>query len=207
MKRPRETGNAAGIARCGPVSNFVFKAYDASQRRICLANPRPHPVALPAIPAELLEQFGNGPMTAESINAATLALKKALIERALGGEMNHRLGYSPDTPNLLLSPNQRNGICFGADHMSSHCRPLGVSGRRCATVGWTQLGRHDVKLPVPVSPLVAHVMGKGAAKARSRGEPREPGVVGRCRARSGVVRAHYRDQFSSQRGIRREHDF
>jgi hypothetical protein len=26
------------------------------------------------------------------INVATLALKKALIERALGGEMNHRLG-------------------------------------------------------------------------------------------------------------------
>ncbi|OLL27225.1 transposase, partial [Burkholderia sp. SRS-W-2-2016] len=25
---------------------------------------------LPAIPAELLEQFGNGPMTAEAINAA-----------------------------------------------------------------------------------------------------------------------------------------
>ncbi|MCO8456090.1 IS256 family transposase, partial [Burkholderia multivorans] len=47
--------------------------------------PKAQPVALPAIPAELLEQFGNGPMTAEAINAATLALKKALIERALGG--------------------------------------------------------------------------------------------------------------------------
>ncbi len=47
--------------------------------------PKAQPVELPAIPAELLEQFGNGPMTAEAINAATLALKKALIERALGG--------------------------------------------------------------------------------------------------------------------------
>ncbi len=46
---------------------------------------------LPVIPAELLAQFGNGPMTAEAINAATLALKKALTERAL----NHHLGYSP----------------------------------------------------------------------------------------------------------------
>ncbi|KWC85660.1 hypothetical protein WL57_16275 [Burkholderia cepacia] len=43
--------------------------------------PKAQPAALPAIPAELLEQFGNGPMTAEAINAATLALKKALIER------------------------------------------------------------------------------------------------------------------------------
>ena len=31
--------------------------------------PKTPPVELPAIPAELLEQFGNGPMTAESINA------------------------------------------------------------------------------------------------------------------------------------------
>ncbi|KGE10181.1 transposase, partial [Burkholderia gladioli] len=56
--------------------------------------PKATPAELPAIPAELLEQFGNGPMTAEAINAATLALKKALIERALGGELNHHLGYA-----------------------------------------------------------------------------------------------------------------
>ncbi len=56
--------------------------------------PKATPAELPAIPAELLGQFGNGPMTADAINAATLALKKALIERALGGEMNHHLGYS-----------------------------------------------------------------------------------------------------------------
>ena len=47
--------------------------------------PKARPAELPSIPAELLEQFGNGPMTAEAINASTLAFKKALIERALGG--------------------------------------------------------------------------------------------------------------------------
>jgi hypothetical protein len=40
------------------------------------------------MPAVLLEQFGNGPITAEAINAATLALKKTLIDRAPSGEMN-----------------------------------------------------------------------------------------------------------------------
>lgn len=45
--------------------------------------PKTPPVELPVIPAKLLEQFGSGPMTAEAINASTLALKKALIERAL----------------------------------------------------------------------------------------------------------------------------
>ncbi|ONN77718.1 transposase, partial [Burkholderia cenocepacia] len=71
--------------------------------------PKAQPAALPAIPAELLEQFGNGPMTAEAINAATLALKKALIERALGGEMNHHLGYPPGAAKPANATNQRNG--------------------------------------------------------------------------------------------------
>ncbi|MGN4024534.1 IS256 family transposase, partial [Burkholderia gladioli] len=47
--------------------------------------------------------------TADAINAATLALKKALIERALGGEMNHHLGYSPGAPKPPEISNQRNG--------------------------------------------------------------------------------------------------
>jgi putative transposase len=71
--------------------------------------PKAKPAELPAIPAELLEQFGNGPMTAEAINAATLALKKALIERALGGEMNHHLGYSSGAAKPPETSNQRNG--------------------------------------------------------------------------------------------------
>lgn len=65
--------------------------------------PKAMPAELPVIPAELLEQFGNGPMTAEAINAATLALKKALIERALGGEMNHHLGFRPAPPSRQQS--------------------------------------------------------------------------------------------------------
>ncbi|WP_406805425.1 IS256 family transposase [Burkholderia semiarida] len=71
--------------------------------------PKAKPIDLPAIPAELLEQFGNGPMTAEAINAATLALKKALIERALGGEMSHHLGYPPGAAKPSAVTNQRNG--------------------------------------------------------------------------------------------------
>lgn len=63
---------------------------------------------LPAIPAELLEQFGNGPMTAEAINAATLVLKKALIERALNGEMHHP-GYPPGAGKSATMANRRNG--------------------------------------------------------------------------------------------------
>lgn len=55
--------------------------------------PRTQPAVLPTISPQLLESFGNGPMTADAINAASLAFKKALIERAPAGEMNHHLGY------------------------------------------------------------------------------------------------------------------
>lgn len=64
---------------------------------------------LPAIPPELLESFGNGPLTAEAINAASLAFKKALIERALAGEMNHHLGYPSGAAKPADVANQRNG--------------------------------------------------------------------------------------------------
>lgn len=40
--------------------------------------------ALPTIPKELIDQFVDGPMSAEAVNAASMAFKKALIERALG---------------------------------------------------------------------------------------------------------------------------
>jgi transposase-like protein len=51
--------------------------------------------ALPTIPKEVIDQFVSGPMTAEAVNAASMAFKKALIERALGAELSHHLGYSP----------------------------------------------------------------------------------------------------------------
>ncbi|MGE8591690.1 MAG: IS256 family transposase [Alcaligenes sp.] len=71
--------------------------------------PRTQAAALPAIAPELLESFGNGPMTAEAINAASLAFKKALIERALAGEMNHHLGYPAGGAKPTAVSNQRNG--------------------------------------------------------------------------------------------------
>jgi len=72
-------------------------------------NPKSKLADLPAIPPELLASFGDGPMTAEAINAASLAFKKALIERALGGEMNHHLGYPSGAAKPADVANQRNG--------------------------------------------------------------------------------------------------
>jgi putative transposase len=65
--------------------------------------------ALPSIPKELLDQFVSGPMTGEAVNAASMAFKKALIERALGAELGHHLGYPRGAAKPEPASNQRNG--------------------------------------------------------------------------------------------------
>ncbi|MBK6650662.1 MAG: IS256 family transposase [Betaproteobacteria bacterium] len=65
--------------------------------------------ALPTIPKELIDQFVNGPMSAEAVNAASMAFKKALIERALGAELTHHLGYAPGADKPEDASNHRNG--------------------------------------------------------------------------------------------------
>ena len=62
-----------------------------------------------AIPPELLDQLVKGPMTPEEVQAACLSFKKALIERALGGEMTHHLGYRPGEARPEGQDNHRNG--------------------------------------------------------------------------------------------------
>ena len=64
---------------------------------------------LPKIPPELLDQLVKGPMTAEAVEDASRAFKKALIERALGAEMNHHLGYPAGADKPQSATNHRNG--------------------------------------------------------------------------------------------------
>ena len=65
--------------------------------------------ALPKIPNELIDQFIIGPMTGEAVNAASMAFKKALIERAMSAELGHHLGYPAGTAKPGAGTNQRNG--------------------------------------------------------------------------------------------------
>lgn len=62
------------------------------------------------IPAEILDQLvREGPLTAAEVETATRRFKKALIERALGAELSHHLGYPPGAPKPELTTNHRNG--------------------------------------------------------------------------------------------------
>ncbi len=63
-----------------------------------------------AIPAAILDQLvREGPLTAAEVDTATRRFKKALIERALGAELSHHLGYAPGTPKPEVATNHRNG--------------------------------------------------------------------------------------------------
>ena len=66
-------------------------------------------MVLPTIPKELIDQFVTGPMSGEAVNAASMAFKKALIERALGAELGHHLGYAAGAAKPEDAINHRNG--------------------------------------------------------------------------------------------------
>jgi transposase-like protein len=64
---------------------------------------------MPTIPKELIDQFVSGPMSAEAVQDISMAFKKALIERALGAELSHHLGYRSGETKPEGAINHRNG--------------------------------------------------------------------------------------------------
>src|ERR1700719_857146 len=66
--------------------------------------------SLAPVPAEILDQFvRDGVLSAADVEAALRRFKKALIERALGGELTHHLGYPPGAAKPEAATNHRNG--------------------------------------------------------------------------------------------------
>ncbi len=100
--------------------------------------------ALPKIPKELLDQIvAEGPMTAQQINATTMALKKALIERALGGELSHHLGYPPGAVRPEDAGNQRNGISAKTVHTDDGPLRIEVPRDREGSFEPLLIGKHE----------------------------------------------------------------
>jgi transposase-like protein len=71
---------------------------------------RPKGPALEPVPSEILDHFvGQGPITAEELETTVRRFKKAVIERALGGELTHHLGYPAGGAKPDDTTNHRNG--------------------------------------------------------------------------------------------------
>jgi transposase-like protein len=72
--------------------------------------PRIPEAPLAPVPVEILDQFvRQGPLSPEELEAAVRRFKKAIIERALGGELTHHLGYPPGGTKPGETTNHRNG--------------------------------------------------------------------------------------------------
>ncbi|MDN7453706.1 IS256 family transposase [Burkholderia cenocepacia] len=64
---------------------------------------------LPELPKELLDKLVKGPMTPVEVQDLMLAFSKAVIERAMGAEMNLHLGYPSGQSKPAGQANERNG--------------------------------------------------------------------------------------------------
>jgi putative transposase len=58
---------------------------------------------------ELIDEFVKGPMSAQAIQSASMAVEEALIERAPGAELSHHLGYPAGAKRPQDVTNHRNG--------------------------------------------------------------------------------------------------
>jgi len=91
---------------------------------------------MPTILEQLIDRFVTGPTSAEAVSAASLALKKALIERALGAELSHELAYRPAATKPEDADNSRNGASVKT--VRSEDGPLRIKvhkGRRWVAAG------------------------------------------------------------------------
>lgn len=80
---------------------------------------------LAPVPSEILDQFvGQGAISHEELDAAVRRFKKAIIERALGGELTHHLGYPRGGSKPEDTTNHRNGT--GRKTVLTDDGPLGI---------------------------------------------------------------------------------
>ncbi len=97
----------------------------------------------PAIPPELLDSLVEGPLTAENFAELVLRFKKALLERALGGELTHHLGYGRGESKPEEASNHRNGTSGKTVLTDSGAVRLKVPRDRAGTFEPLLIGKHE----------------------------------------------------------------
>ena len=82
-------------------------------------------------------------MSAEAVMAASQAFKKALIERALGAELTHHLGYAPGAARPEQAGNQRNGASAKTVQTETGPLRIEVPRDRAGSFEPVLVGRHE----------------------------------------------------------------
>ena len=99
--------------------------------------------AVPQIPKELLEQLIPGPVTPAQFEDIFLQFKKAFMERALGAEMTHHLGYAPGQAKPEGAANHRNGRGVKTVLTDSGEVTIDIPRDRYGTFEPQLIGKHD----------------------------------------------------------------
>ena len=99
---------------------------------------------LAPVPSEILDQFvRQGPLTADELEAAVRRFKRAIIERALGGELTHHLGYPPGGAKPEDATNHRNGSSGKTVLTDDGPLPIEVPRDREGTFEPRLIGKHE----------------------------------------------------------------
>jgi transposase-like protein len=99
---------------------------------------------LAPIPADVLDQIvRDGPLTAAEIETASRRFKKALMERALGGELTHHLGYPPGGARPGPGTNHRNGTSAKTVLTDDGPVAIEVPRDRAGTFAPQLIGKHE----------------------------------------------------------------
>lgn len=128
--------------------------------------PKPPPIALAAMPTGLFKPYGKSLKTVEAIRCAMLAVKTALIERALEGEPHVPSGRRvwPRYIGPLTHQRHGKGAPMGLTE-NDPIRPGGVQDARraCGTSVWQPHGVFGTDAPeriAPQSPPVSTLAGR-----------------------------------------------
>jgi putative transposase len=101
-------------------------------------------VPLAPIPSEILDQFVRpGPLTPEELEAVVRRFKKSIIERALGGELTHHLGYALGGAKPEDTTNHRNGTSGKTVLTDDGPLALAVPRDRDGTFEPRLIGKHE----------------------------------------------------------------
>ncbi len=93
---------------------------------------------------ELLSQFApDRPLTAFEVESATQHFKRALLERALGAELTHHLGYPPGGEKPEATSNHRNGSSPKRVHTDDGTIAIAIPRDRAGTFEPQIIGKHE----------------------------------------------------------------